>query len=194
MSYQIIACEDHEIIDEDIWTVFDKKCNEALSIEEKYIAVHLRSEMGSGVPLLDWIEKWQANFSEEGKGFYVISDDPQQLESMELSHPDQNLNYVSSIADFKDRMKHIIEETEETIVQESKEETVESDYKSPTVVKEQAQTVQLTIGDTVTIAGEYVCEGCGTTRMWMKGKKVTACKNPECFEPSKGWKLDFDLF
>lgn len=197
MNKRIIVVDDSEIDDDDVWAVFDKKCNEAASSDEKYIAVFLRPDLGSGVPLLDWLEKLQAKFRENEKFLYIISEDKQQLESMELSSLDQQLNYFSSVNKFEDIAKESpagIEKKEEVLP----EEKTEGDHKKDNVyysdIKDIPQTITLAVGDTVTIAGEYTCQSCGIGRMWMKGKEITACPNPECFEPSKGWKLDFDLF
>ncbi len=196
MGYQIISCDETELTEENIWTLFDNKCGEALSGEDDYIGIQLRPEMGSGVPLLGWIENWLASFSEKGKTLCIISDDPQQLETMELSHPDQNLTYVSSCKEFEDRVQSSPKIAPKSVVVEQKkpEETVAVKDDIPVTINEQKQETFLAEGAIVDIAGEYICQSCGTTRMWMKGKTATGCLNPECFEPSKGWKLDFDLF
>lgn len=202
MSYRIITCEESEIISEDIWEVCNKKCNDALSADEAHIAVQLRPEMGGGVPLLDWIAKWRENFLHEGKTLYIISDDPQQQESMELSHPDQNLVFVTSEKEFKDQMRlvspevtKVIEEKKVAVEDTEEKEVIDSTgSQTPVSIEDQKQAVFMAVGEIVEIAGEYICQSCGATRMWMKGKTVTGCQNPECFDPSKGWKLDFDLF
>lgn len=197
MESRIIVVDDNEIAEEDVWTVFDKKCDEAVSSDEKYIAVFLRPELGSGVPLLDWLEMWQAKFQKNNKFFYVISDDKQQLESMELSSLDQNLNYFSSVSEFEDLTHESssgIEEKSEVLTEDKNEEIIEKGEISCPDIKDVPQTIFLAIGNTVEISGEYNCQSCNVGRMWMKGKKITACPNPECFEPSKGWKLEFDLF
>lgn len=199
MNYQILCLENDDIIDDDIWSVFDKKCKEALSAEEECIAIQLRDEMEGGVPLLNWLEKWQEKFQKVGKTFYVVSDNSVQLESLEFSHPDQNLNYTSTIGELEDRINYSpvtqlveIEEEPTPPVKETKNEIYLEDIKSSPVKEEQE--VIIGAGEIISIAGEYLCRGCGIRRMWMKGKKVTPCDNPECFEPGKGWKLDFDLF
>lgn len=196
MGFQIISCDETELAEENIYTVLDRKCEEALSGEDECIGIELRSEMGGGVPLLDWIENWLSSFSEKGKVLYMISDDPQQVETMELSHPDQNLTYVTSRREFEDSVQSLPEVAPKSVsVEQIKPEKTE-DIKSeiPVTISEQEKTVILADGASVDIAGEYICQSCGTSRMWMKGKTATGCRNPECFEPSKGWKLDFDLF
>ncbi len=196
MGYQIIDCDETELTEENIWTVFDRKCEEALSSEDDNIGIELRPEMGSGVPLLGWIENWLSRFSEKGKTLCIISDDPQQLETMELSHPDQNLTYVSSRREYEDRVQSLPEVAPKSVgVEQIKpEETGNIKGEIPVTIDEQKQEVFLADGASVDIAGEYICQSCGISRMWMKGKTATGCSNPECFEPSKGWKLDFDLF
>lgn len=197
MESRIIVVNDNEITEEDVWAVFNKKCEEAVSSGEKYIAVFLRPELGSGVPLLDWLEKLQTRFQKSNKFLYVISDNKQQLESMELSSLDQNLNYFSSINEFEDHTRDSaagLEQEEEVLTVAGTEEQIDRKEISFPNIKDVPQTISLVVGDTVKISGEYICQGCGVGRMWMKGKEITACPNPECFEPSKGWKLDFDLF
>lgn len=197
MESRIIVVNDNEITEEDVWAVFNKKCEEAVSSEEKYIAIFLRPELGSGVPLLDWLEKWQVKCQKSNKFLYVISDNKQQLESMELSSLDQNLNYFSSINEFEDHTRDSaagLEQEEEVLTVAGTEEQIDRKEISFPNIKDVPQTISLVVGDTVKISGEYICQGCGVGRMWMKGKEITACPNPECFEPSKGWKLDFDLF
>ncbi len=74
MNYQIITLTDEEIINEDVWSAFDNKCGNSLHSEEECIAIQLRAEMGGGVPLLDWLEKWQEKFEKTGKRFsYPLS-------------------------------------------------------------------------------------------------------------------------
>jgi len=213
VSYRIVTCDDSEIISDDIWTVYNTKCSDALSSIDEHVAVQLRPEMGSGVSLLDWIGKWQDNFTEKGKKLYIISDDQQQLESMELSHPGQNLVYMTSIQEFEEQLGTMSsayseeefygegqidgKQTAAPVVEDVYEEREYFDstgIQKPLSIEEQQNAVKMSVGDIVEIAGEYTCQSCGSSRMWMKGKKVTGCQNPECFDPSKGWQLDFDLF
>ena len=199
MEYQLIGLEIDEGTNTDIWSLFNTRCEAALSAEEECIAVQLRPEMEGGVPLLNWIENWQEQFQKKGKIFYVVSDDPVQIESMELSHPDQDLHYTTSISELEDRIAHTSappkkEDDDETVAtrDSTENEIYLEDIVSAATTEEKE--VILEAGETISIAGEYLCRGCGTRRMWMKGKTVTPCDNPECFEPDKGWKLDFDLF
>ena len=197
MNNQIIAIDENEIEDEDVWGIFNKKCTDALSSDEKSVAIHLRSELGSGVPLLNWLETWQARFQKEGKSFFVIAEDSQQIESMELSGPDQDLNFFTSVYEFEDHVRLSQPDPEEKVAVLVKKEIgkkQEKDDYSFAAFKDGPQTISLAVGDMVEIAGEYACQSCRTSRMWMKGKKVAKCKNPECFEPSKGLMLNFDLF
>ncbi len=307
LNTRIITIEDNEIANEDVWDIFDNKCNEAISSDEKHIALYLRSEMGSGVPLLDWLEIWQEKFHKEGKSLHIISDNDQQIESMEFSSPNQDLKYFPSVNEFKNYIRLIEPDFEENgdknlvngeeeelkngennefeIVQNQRAEKIENNEngilevekvkkkeelkdnesnivnltKTEELNKNETNTLEvgkkeelrdnepntlevekkeelkdnetntletekekksgdiykealekndysyledtdnlpvtlLSVGNIVTIAGEYKCRSCNGTRMWMKGKKVTICQNPECFEPLKGWELNFDLF
>jgi hypothetical protein len=204
VSYRVVTCDDAEMISDDIWTVLNTKCSEALSSHEEHVAVQLRPEMGSGVPLLDWIGKWQESFSQKGKNLYIITDNQQQLESMELSHPDQNLAYCTSLHEFEEQMEPFSaddaegqRESGETVPAEeidTRENFDSTGSQIPSSLDEKGRAVIMAVGETVEIAGEYICQSCGTSRMWMKGKTVTRCQNPECFDQSKGWQLDFDLF
>lgn len=194
MDYTIIAIEDDGLANNDVWHVFDRRCTESLSSENRNIAICLRAEMGSGLPLLDWLELWHAKFQKERKSFHIITDDPKQIESIELSSPDQNLVFFSSVNDYEAFIKGMPQDLKEQESVKTKEKPSGKDGYLQPLVKEEVKEQLLNVGDTVAIAGEYVCLGCGVNRMWIKGKEVAACKNPECFEPFKGWKLNFDLF
>ena len=57
-----------------------------------------------------------------------------------------------------------------------------------------APSVLMAAGSKVRLAGEYVCSSCKISRMWLKGDRAADCENPECRNPSAGWKLTCELF
>lgn len=52
----------------------------------------------------------------------------------------------------------------------------------------------IAIGSVSTTSGEYACAGCRTSRMWLKGERMSSCINPECLNQEAGWRLEWDLF
>lgn len=186
---------------EDPWSLFEKKLEETLTKSENYIALHLVDKMGAGLPLLEWLEGWHKKYIKTGKYIYIVPANEQQYESLEFSPPDKEFNYVSSVEELDEIFNSI---PKKEVKQEKKEappvpekktlsQEIEATF-ADVESEEETEVVYVSPGDTVAIAGEYSCLGCGSVRMWMKGKEITTCQNPECFHPDKGWKLDFDLF
>jgi hypothetical protein len=61
------------------------------------VAVFLRPEMGACIGLIDWLANWQKEFSQNRRRMIIVTSDTRQLQYIELSHPDQNLTFVTSI-------------------------------------------------------------------------------------------------
>jgi hypothetical protein len=54
--------------------------------------------------------------------------------------------------------------------------------------------ITISSGRISSVAGEYICNGCGVARMWLKGDTAGKCSNPECSNPEAGWTLTWELF
>ena len=61
-------------------------------------------------------------------------------------------------------------------------------------VKKAVPDIRLLPGSIVQISGEYICVGCSTSRMWLKGDVAKNCENAECVHPEAGWKMTYELF
>ncbi|MGD9200036.1 MAG: hypothetical protein PVI26_00605 [Chitinispirillia bacterium] len=97
MDYQIITFSKENFPDQNIWDLCDQQLEKHLSQINNGIAVILLSEMATGVDLLNWLSKWQNQCEESSKQFFIITEDTDQQECIEFSHPDLNLVYFSSI-------------------------------------------------------------------------------------------------
>ncbi len=169
----------------------DRKCDDALHREELSVAVVLRPEMQSGSFLVNWIENRRREFGERGKMFSVITDDSLQIESLELIHPDSEITYYTSIRNFETSFKQV---PASLSLQPAESKPVFSVSGNTRPIEEKPKQIVVSIGDTIGISGEYTCLSCGVSRMWLKGKMVSACENQECFESNKWWQLEYDLF
>ncbi|MBD3393260.1 MAG: hypothetical protein GF418_14150 [Chitinivibrionales bacterium] len=224
MDYRVIKLSSADIEDADPCDVFDAQLASALSEGAGGVALCLRPEMGACVELLDWLSTWRRTFSEQKSDLVIVADDPTQLQYLELSHPDEHLSYVASLEDLWRRFPAFrpTRVPGDRGPQPSQEpaagrptaqdapvapaaglntrETLKSSSRGPAPDPRPAPQgpappdLKMRDADTVKIAGEYACLGCGTTRMYAKGDRASNCANPECANPSSGWKLVFELF
>jgi hypothetical protein len=215
MSYFLIALTDEEIGDQAAATVFDEKLRHALSCKEPSVVIRLRPELGCGTEVLEWLEEWTDKFQKVKKNFFIVPANVNQLECLEVSHPDQELRYAATLEELEDRIAVIDRQSTLTEGPASEEEAAFFVEDEP-LKKEPAKAalagnkldfevidkkedvhvrdVRMQSGSIVQISGEYICEGCRTSRMWLKGDIAKDCENAECVHPGAGWKMTFELF
>ncbi|MBN1576549.1 MAG: hypothetical protein JW913_08355 [Chitinispirillaceae bacterium] len=97
MVHQLIAITESIDPGDTVWAAFDRKLEEALNTAEIAASIKLRGEMGHGLELIRWLEGWNLRFKHQRKTLISIAEDPVQLQCLELSHPDMELTYCSSI-------------------------------------------------------------------------------------------------
>jgi hypothetical protein len=216
MAHFLIALTDEEIGDQAAATVFDEKLRHALSCKEPSVVIRLRPELGCGTEVLEWLEEWTDKFQKAKKNFFIVPANVNQLECLEVSHPDQELRYAATLEELEDRIAAIDHQSTLTGLAASEEETaflvedVPPAQKGPAkaahaedkldfevIDKEEGVLVRdmrIQSGSIVQISGEYICEGCRTSRMWLKGDIAKDCENAECVHPGAGWKMTYELF
>lgn len=97
MVHQLITIAEYTDPDDTVWSVFDRKLEAALQAVEVAVSIRLRPEMGNGVELIRWLEGWNLRFRQQNKNLISIAENPAQQECLELSHPNLELIYISSI-------------------------------------------------------------------------------------------------
>jgi hypothetical protein len=206
---ETIACTGTDVKAEDLKRLLEQKLRESLGGTEHFLALQLRPEMRGGLDLVEWLDKCHSLVVGAGKQMVIVTANDTQGQYIELSHPDQNLKFVASIDELK---KTLSPAAEEPAVPG---EEVGPGPQPATAVPSMARPLQarprpavdtsgefspvlsqtpLSIGSQVKLAGEYICLGCNTTRMWLKGEKLKNCTNHECIRPSSGWRLTCELF
>jgi hypothetical protein len=100
MNHLVISVTDEELQNKSPMPAFDDKLRKALSDPSLYIVITLHPVLGCGIDLLEWLESWQNRFLKIKKKFFIIPGNVNQLECLEVSHPDQALRYVSSMDEF----------------------------------------------------------------------------------------------
>jgi hypothetical protein len=214
MSHLVIVLTDEEIGNQPVAAVFDEKLRHALSCKDPDIIVRLRPELGCSTEVLVWLEEWTERFQKVKKQIYIVPANVNQLECLEVSHPDQDLKYAATLAELEDWLD--IQNVEPLPQPEANEEEAvfiikdapqekgpltearagdELDFEI--IDKEEKKAVpdiRLLPGSIVQISGEYICVGCSTSRMWLKGDVAKNCENAECVHPEAGWKMTYELF
>ena len=99
MVHQLITIAEFPEPTDTVWSAFDRKLEAAINAVETAASIRLRAEMGHGVELIRWLEGWSLRFREQHKALISIAEDPVQRQCLELSHPNMELVYVSSIND-----------------------------------------------------------------------------------------------
>jgi len=102
--YQIICIDEKSMENQTVWSAFDQKLHVALYAVERGVSIRLVPEMGSDVTLLEWLANWQKKFKEQEKQFLILAEDPNQYRCLELSHPDLNFTYVSSLNEISNHL------------------------------------------------------------------------------------------
>lgn len=97
MVHQLITIAEYPDPKDTVWSVFDRKLEAALEAVEIAVSIRLRPEMGHGMELIRWIEGWNLRFRQQNKTLISIAEDPAQQQCLELSHPNMELVYISSI-------------------------------------------------------------------------------------------------
>lgn len=201
MPYYLVDLSDEEIEDRPVIDTFDQKLQSIISQNKNQVALQLRNDMDADTELIEWLEKWSAEFARANKEFIIAPNNPEQLECLEVSHPDQNLKYVSSIDEIQIASDEPVYEQNITFQEEYREEPVTPDDASveqvaiePEPEEEPPPPVIQGVSSVTEISGEYECMGCQKSRTWLKGDTILECDNPECLNPEQGWKLICDLF
>jgi hypothetical protein len=205
MNNYIISVTDQEIQDQPIVKAFEDKLRLGLSQTARVVAICLHPELGCNVELLSWLETWQQRFIKVKKQFYIIPGNINQLECLEVSHPDQGLKYVASLIDLEVAIESIetqqpvpeVPAPAETTAPAPKFEKAEETTGDKIDIKEGPSPVpeiEMDVGSRVETSGEYICLGCKRSRMWLKGDVSEECDNPECQNSDAGWKLTYELF
>jgi hypothetical protein len=193
--------------------VFDTKLTGALQQKISPVILRLNPEMPAGMLLVEWLEDWNRKFHKAGMVFMVVAESSLQAQSIELSHPDDELHFVTSLDDIA---KYLPAETGPVKI--APEPAASSTISMPTLLQPVAspglapssQTAQddftsvaqspsnpppvMHCDEITKLSGEYICLSCGASRMWLKGDTVTNCDNPECLKPDQGWQLTWELF
>jgi hypothetical protein len=201
----VISVTDQEIQDQPIVKAFEDKLRLGLSQPVRVVAICLHPELGCNVELLSWLETWHQRFIKVRKQFYIIPGNVNQLECLEVSHPDQGLKYVPSLNDFEVEAESI--ETQQPVLETpapvqtaapaSTIEKITETAGDKIDIKEEPSPVpeiEMNVSSRVETSGEYICLGCRRSRMWLKGDISEECDNPECQNAGAGWKLTYELF
>jgi hypothetical protein len=97
LKYQIISPENVDGTFEDIWSEYDSRLRSALSTVQKGVALDLPAELTIDSDALDRLEQWNEKFVSINRQFFIIAHNDNQIQCLELSHPDQNLHFFSSL-------------------------------------------------------------------------------------------------
>jgi hypothetical protein len=153
------------------------------------VALVFEEQTRINTKVLTWIDSWKKRLSEKELDFCIVAKNPDQQESIELSHPDQTLFCFSSIEELKKLRKAEMEGESETSIPGKAEEPEEM----PPAVK-RGKSLLYSPGEMVEATGEYTCSSCGDKRMILKGDLFKKCANENCQNPMTGWELTFHLF
>jgi hypothetical protein len=220
MNHIVISVSDEDIQNKPVITAFDEKLRRALSDQAPIIAICLHPELGCGTDVLEWLETWQDKFLKVKKQFYIVPGNVNQMECLEVSHPDQELKYVPTVEDLETMLLSLAPEVVEAVLevqvpaaaltqapvqqavqpppapaQVSDDEPATFEVKTVKEAPDPAlPPILMDDSQIVETSGEYKCLGCQTTRMWLKGDITSECTNPECPDPDAGWEMSYELF
>jgi hypothetical protein len=222
MNYMLIAVSDDELQNKPAISAFDEKLRKAMPDPAPIVAIELHPELGCGTEMLEWLEAWQKKLLKVNKQFYIVAGNVNQMESLEVSHPDQELKYVQNRDDLEILIASLAPEVTEAVLEvqmpsaaapspapqravappPAPAEPVDADADAETfevkIVKEPLEIpsppILMDVSQLVETSGEYKCLGCSLTRMWLKGDITAECTNPECPHQDEGWEMTYELF
>jgi hypothetical protein len=224
MSHVLISVSDEDIQNKPAFTAFDEKLRRAMSDQAGIVAICLHPELGCGTDMLEWLETWQDKFIKVKKQLYIVPGNVNQMECLEVSHPDQELKYIATVDDLEALLASLAPEVAEAVLEVQMPSTagaaqalhpvqasqIPGATSKPPAGGAEAETfeVKLTrkepepsappilmdVSQFVETSGEYKCIGCNMTRMWLKGDVTTECTSPECTDSDAGWEMTYELF
>ncbi len=202
MNHLIINVSDEETQRKPPFSAYDDKLRKALTEQTEHVAIYLHPSLGCGIDLLEWLETWTEKFQKAAKQFHIVPGNVNQLECLEVSHPDQGLRYVASADDLEAFLSTLSPPppVRPSVPVQAPAQISEAVEKRPAISEEnepesaQKPAVSMEVGTRVIISGEYICSGCNTPRMWLKGDISTECANPECTNSDAGWEMTYELF
>jgi hypothetical protein len=224
MSHVLISVSDEDIQNKPAITVFDEKLRRAMSDHAGIVAICLHPELGCGTDMLEWLETWQDKFIKVKKQFYIVPGNVNQMECLEVSHPDQELKYIATVDDLETLLASLAPEVTEALLEVQMPSTASAAQAISPVQASQipgaasqppvggadadtfevklarkepepsAPPILMDVSQFVETSGEYKCIGCNMTRMWLKGDVTTECTNPECTDSDAGWEMTYELF
>jgi hypothetical protein len=221
VNSRIIELDEIDPDKQNVFDMCDARLEEAIDEPSKLVVLKLPQSAPSGLQLVDWLAQWQNRYIRKGKDLITVVENPHHRESLEFSHPDQNLKFCLSIDELNlpaetesiapdeepvgtENSTHppaipsaVITTTPETLQQAEEPSRTDDTAAAPEEQdfhEEQRREYAPPIGSVVTFSGEFVCRSCGATRMWLKGDAFSACENAECLDTNAGWKLTYELF
>lgn len=123
LVHQLITISDEITSDQSTWEQINQNLENALHTVQTAASIKLRSEMGNGIELIRWLSKWSSRFREKNLSLLCITDDPAQLQSLELSHPDLGLRCISSLNELP-KILNSLSRTDAVVQQYEKLQTV----------------------------------------------------------------------
>ena len=118
MNPLVISVKDEDVGGQDIMTIFDEQLRHAMSAQESVVIMCIRAEMGCSTVLLEWLEGWSDRFSKVSKQLFIIPSNVNQLECLEVSHPDLELKYAPSLEDLQARLGPLVSAPEASVESE----------------------------------------------------------------------------
>ena len=117
MSHVLISVSDEDIQNKPVITAFDEKLRRAMSDQAGIIAICLHPELGCGTDMLEWLETWRDKFLKVNKQFYIVPGNVNQMECLEVSHPDQELKYIPSVEDLETLLSSLAPDVAEAVLE-----------------------------------------------------------------------------
>ena len=215
MNHVVVSVSDEDIQNKPVITAFDEKLRRTLSDPAGIVAICLHPELGCGTEMLEWLETWQAKLLKVKKQFFIVPGNVNQMECLEVSHPDQELTYIPTVEDLETLLSSLAPEVSEAVLEVQMPSAAPAPVPQPEkavqpadetdavafevkIVKQapdpSAPPLLMDVSQIVELSGEYKCRGCGTARMWLKGDITAECANPECTDTDAGWEMTYELF
>ena len=222
MSHVLISVTDEELQNKTPIAAFNEKLRRVIPDQVQIVAIFLHPELGCGTEMLEWLESWQDKFLKVKKQFFIVPGNVNQLECLEVSHPDQELKYVPTVDDLETLLASLAPEVSEAVLeiqmpspaqapppaplqQKIRTEPAQSEHVdaepatfevkiAKPVADSASPPVLMDVSQIVELSGEYKCRGCGVARMWLKGDIAADCTNPECTDTDSGWEMTYELF
>lgn len=184
-----IRISEAEISAQNAYTQYNEALVSTLATDHDRALLILHPIIPADHFLWEWALDWKNKFLENGKLLSILTSDKQQSDALSGLHLKKvdSPKFNTASQDLEQLFSSLSKEEINTLQIKTSLNTLhENTLRSNDIFVPARQRFEIT--------GEYCCNGCGLSDVFLKGEIAPICNNIDCQGLSEGWNLKVELF